>query len=58
MLTVVTGTDEVGSKPLLLRDEDALPRGDMRWRLVAQTDDEKVAAGVMELLIRRTFPRS
>ena len=27
----------------------------MRWRLVAQTDDEEVAAGVMELLIRRCY---
>jgi hypothetical protein len=24
----------------------------MRWRLVAETDDEEIAAGVMELLVR------
>jgi len=55
MLTIVIGTDVIGSKPRLLRDEDALPGGEMRWRLVAQTDDESVAAGVMELLIRRCY---
>ena len=44
VLTIVIGTDE-----------DALPGGEMRWRLVAQTDDEDVATGVMELLIRRCF---
>lgn len=53
MLTIVIGTDEVGSKARLLRDEDALPGGEMRWRLVAKTDDQEVAAGVMGLLIRR-----
>jgi hypothetical protein len=39
----------------LLRDENALPGGELRWWLVAQTDDEEVAAGVMELPIRRCF---
>ena len=55
MLTIVMGTDEHGSIPMLLHDEDALPGGAFRWRLVAQTDDEIVAAGVMELLNRRCF---
>lgn len=55
MLTVVIGTDTVGSKPRLLRDEDALPGGEMRWRLVAQTDNKEVAAGIMTLLIRRCY---
>ena len=48
-------TDEFGSTPLLLHEEDALPGGAFRWRLVAQTDDQAEAEGVMELVNRRCF---
>jgi hypothetical protein len=41
MFTIVVGTDEFGSIPLLLREEDALPGGALRWRLVAQTADAR-----------------
>jgi hypothetical protein len=53
MFTIVIGTDESGAIPLLLHEEDALPGGAFRWRLVAQTDDEGVADSVMALMIRR-----
>ncbi len=52
---VVIGRDNVGEFPILLRDADALPGGKFCWRLIAQTDDEVVAAGVMDLLVRRCF---
>jgi len=39
MYTVVMGRDEHGSFPMLVRDEDDLPGGAVRWRLVGQTDD-------------------
>lgn len=57
---VVIGTNEAGWFPLLLRDADALPGGEFQWRLIARTDDEIVAAGVMDMLVRRYFsePRS
>ncbi len=55
MLSIVIGTDEFGSKPFLLRDGDPAPAGRMRWRLVAQTDDETIAGEVMQLLYRRCF---
>jgi hypothetical protein len=55
MFTIVIGKDDFGEEPLLLREGDALPGGEMPWRLVAQTDDEEVAAGVMELLVCRYF---
>ena len=55
MLTIVIGRDEGGEVPMLLRDDDKLPGGSLRSRLVAQADDEEVAAGVMELLVRRCF---
>ena len=32
-----------------------MPGGETRWRLVAQTDDEEIAAGVMELMVRRCY---
>jgi hypothetical protein len=51
----VIGRDDFGEDPLLLRDEDALPGGEMRLRLVAQTEDEAIAAGVMELMVRRRY---
>jgi hypothetical protein len=44
---------EVGEFPMLLRDESALPGGDVRWRPVARTDDPAEAERVMELLNRR-----
>jgi hypothetical protein len=53
--TIVIDTDEAGSFPMLLCDEDALPGGDTRWRLVAQTDDYAEAVGVVDLLHRRCF---
>ena len=55
MFTVVIGTDETGSFPLLLREEDARPGGAFRWRVVAQTDDEAEAERLMELMVRRCF---
>ena len=45
MFSIVIGKDDFGEDPLLLREEDALPGGEMRWRLVAQTDDEVIAPG-------------
>jgi hypothetical protein len=55
MFTIVIGTDDFGADALLLRDEDALPGGETRWRFVAQTDDEVIAAGVLELMVRRCY---
>jgi hypothetical protein len=55
--TSVIGKDDFGEGPLLLREEDGLPGGDMRWSLVAQTDDGEMAAGVMERLVRRCHSR-
>jgi hypothetical protein len=39
MYSVVIGRDEHGSFPMLRLDEDELPGGAVRWRLVGQTDD-------------------
>jgi hypothetical protein len=44
--------------PVLLREEDALPSGPFRWRLIAQTDDEALAEGVMALMARRCYSES
>jgi len=55
MLTIVIGHDEFGEDPLLLHEEDGLPGGRMRWRTVAHTDDEGIAAGIVELLYRRCY---
>ena len=55
MFTIVIGTDEVGSRPVLLREDDALPGGRARWRLVAQTEDIHEAERVMEILYRRCY---
>ena len=55
MFWVVIGRDEFGEDPLLLSDEDALPGGAWRWRLVAQTDDEAIAEEVMKLMVRRCY---
>jgi hypothetical protein len=55
MFTIVVGTDEACEVPLLLHAEDALPGGAFRWRFIAQTDDESIAAGVMKLMYRRCF---
>jgi len=53
MLTIVIARGDFGEDPLLLREGDGVPGGETRWRLVAQTDDEEIAAGVMELMVRR-----
>ena len=55
MFTIVIGRDEFGEDPLLLRDEDALPGGGWRWRLVVQTDDEAIAEEVMKIMVRRCY---
>jgi hypothetical protein len=55
MFTIVVGTDESGSIPLLLHEEDALPGSALPWQLVAQTDNPTEAGRVMELLSRRCF---
>jgi hypothetical protein len=53
MFTIVIGQDEAGEFPLLLEEKDAHERRPTQWRRVAETDDVQVAAGVMELVIRR-----
>lgn len=55
MFKIVIGSDERGSIPLLLRDEDALPGDALRWRLIARTDDEGIARRLMEMMARRCF---
>ena len=55
MITIVLATDENGPIPVLLREEDPLPPGPFRWRLVAQTDDEGLAERLMVLLTHRCF---
>jgi len=58
MFTTVLGTDEFGSTPVLLHEEDALPGGAFRPQLVAQTDDPAEAEAVMELLKRPADTRA
>ncbi len=55
MYSVLVGTDESGSIPLLLRADIAPLDSRMRWRLIAQTDDESLAAEVMQVLYRRCY---
>ena len=55
MFKIVIGSDESGSIPLLLRDEDALSGDALRWRLIARTDDEGIAKRLMEVMARRCF---
>jgi hypothetical protein len=44
MYWVVIGTDERGSCSRLLRENDDLLGGNVRWRLIGQTDDPAEAA--------------
>jgi hypothetical protein len=51
MYWVLVGTDESGSFPLLLTDEEALPglRGSsVQWQLVATTRNQRVAARLLQ----------
>ena len=36
-----------------MREGEALPTGDVRWRLVAETDDEEEATRIMAVAGRR-----
>lgn len=56
MLTIVLGTNpHYGGLPLLLRQDEAAPAGSFRWRTVAQTDDESIAAEIMQMMYRRCY---
>ena len=48
---VVLRYDEAGTCPVILREDDHLFSSDgVRWRLVAHTDDPKLAARIVEQL--------
>jgi hypothetical protein len=52
MYWVLIGTDESGSFPLLLTDEEALPGlsgSCVQWQLVARTRNQRVAARLMQM---------
>jgi uncharacterized protein (DUF2236 family) len=52
MYWVLIGTDESGSFPLLLTDEEALPGlsgSSVQWQLVARTRNQGVAARLMQM---------
>jgi len=55
MHKVFIGSDESGEFPWLAHGDEPLPAGKVRWRLVAQTDDEEEAARVMTLVSWRCF---
>ena len=44
---ILIGTDLVGEFPWHVRDEEALPTGDVRWRLVGETEDDAEAVRLM-----------
>jgi hypothetical protein len=52
MHSILIGTDHLGEFPWHLRDGERLPTDGVRWRLVAQTDDDEEAAQVMDLVSR------
>lgn len=52
MYWVLVGTDESGSFPLLLTDEEALPglpSSSVQWQLLARTKNQRVAARLMKM---------
>ena len=53
MQSIFIGSDRVGESAWHLRHDEALPTGDVRWRLVAQTDDEEEAVWMMDVVARR-----
>ncbi len=57
MYSILIGVDARGEFPWHLRGGEALPSGNVRWRLVAQTDDEGQAVRIMELVGRRCHER-
>ncbi len=52
MHSILIARDEVGEFPWHVREGEALPTGGVRWRLVAETDDDEKAAEVMALVSR------
>jgi len=54
---IFIGIDEVGEFPWHVREGEELPTEGMRWRLVAQTDDDEEAVEIMALVSRRCRSR-
>ena len=53
MHSILIGVDAIGEFPYHLRDSETLPTEGVRWRLVAQTDDDDEAIWIMDAVARR-----
>ncbi len=51
--SILIGVDAIGEFPYHLRDGEMLPTERVRWRLVAQTDDDDEATRIMDTVARR-----